>query len=58
MTVFDKRPRQADRRARGAKRFDLAVAVEVFGSAVADGARVVVKDRVERGDVVRDQRLS
>src|ERR1700704_1193705 len=48
---------ETGRRARGAKGLDLSVAVEVFAAAVADRARVVAKDAVERRDVVRHQRL-
>ena len=51
------RARQADRRARGAEGLDFRVAVEILAAAVADGARIVAKDRVERGDVVGHQRL-
>src|SRR5262249_14045843 len=34
----------------------LVVAVEVLGRAVADGARIVAEELVERGNVVRDHR--
>src|SRR5258708_2446889 len=40
--------REAGRRARGAERLDLAVAVEVLAGAITDRARVVAKQRVER----------
>ena len=49
--------RQAGRRARGAKGADFLDAVEIFADAVADRfAESSRKKRVERGDVVADQR--
>ena len=56
MTVFESCG-EADRRARRAKRGDLVVAVENFGSAVADGARIDAERVVQHGDVVGHQRL-
>src|SRR5665213_971202 len=49
--------RQACRRPRGAERHDLCVAVKILPAAVADGARIVVKQRIEGDDVVRYQRF-
>src|SRR3954453_8004969 len=48
---------KAARRARAAKRRDLGMPVEVLANAIADGARVVTEQAVERRDIVRHQRL-
>ena len=47
---------QVDRRAGAAKGADRVHAVQVLGDAVADGAPIVAEQRLEHGDVVRDER--
>jgi hypothetical protein len=49
--------RQPERRAGRAEALDRVVAVKVLAAAVADGARIVAKQRIERGHVVAHQRL-
>ncbi len=46
-----------DRRAGGAKRLDLRIAVENFACAITDRAPIVAKQLIQRIDVVRHQRL-
>src|ERR1700689_5060884 len=49
--------RQACRRARSAECRDLGVTIKILAAAIADGARIVAKNRIQRGDVVRHQGL-
>src|SRR5262249_18232533 len=51
------RARQVLRRASGAERGYLRMAVEVLGEAVANGARILMKEHIERGHIVADERL-
>ena len=48
---------QPGRRARGAERRDLVVAVEIFADAIAQRARILAEQLIEHGDVIRHQRL-
>jgi len=54
-------PRQralkTDRRARSAKRLNFIVAIQNFGAAITDCARIVVKNGAERGYIVLSQRM-
>src|SRR5262245_4279037 len=51
------RARQVLRWAPGAKRRHLRMAVKVLGETIANGARILMKQRIERGHVVVDERL-
>jgi hypothetical protein len=51
------RARQVPRGASGAKRRHLRMAVKVLGEAIADRARILVKQGIEGRNIVADQRL-
>ncbi len=55
MTVLRQRARKTDRRPRGTEGLNILVAVQNFGAAIADGARVVTKYRTKGRNVVRYQ---